>query len=65
LTNGLFWQYDVRDGMEESISGSRTNKNLRPTINSYMFGNAGRLRTSPASRRSQRSPPNLTAKPRN
>jgi hypothetical protein len=26
--------------MEESISGSRTNKNLRPTINSYMFGNA-------------------------
>jgi hypothetical protein len=40
LTNGLFWQYDVRDGMEESISGSRTNKNIRPTINSYMFGNA-------------------------
>ena len=38
--SGLFWQYDVRDGMEESISGSRTNKNLRPTINSYMFGNA-------------------------
>jgi hypothetical protein len=26
--------------MEESISGSRTNKNLRPTINSYMYGNA-------------------------
>lgn len=40
LTNGLFWQYDVRDGMEESITGSRTNKNLRPTVNSYMFGNA-------------------------
>jgi len=39
-TNGLFWQYDVRDAMEESISGSRTNKNLRPSINSYMFGNA-------------------------
>ena len=39
-TNGLFWQYDVRDAMEESISGSRTNQNLRPTINSYMFGNA-------------------------
>ena len=37
LTNGLFWQFDVRDAMEESISGSRTNKNLRPTINSYMF----------------------------
>jgi hypothetical protein len=37
---GLFWQFDVRDAMEESISGSRTNKNLRPTINSYMYGNA-------------------------
>lgn len=37
---GLFWQYDVRDGMEESASGSRRNKNLRPTINSYMYGNA-------------------------
>src|SRR6185312_10633114 len=39
-TNGLFWQFDVRDAMEESISGSRTERNLRPTINSYMFGNA-------------------------
>lgn len=39
-TNGLYWQFDVRDGMEESISGSRTNRNLRPTINSYMFANA-------------------------
>jgi hypothetical protein len=40
LPNDLFWQYDVRDGMEESISGSRTAKNIRPTINSYMFANA-------------------------
>ena len=40
LPDGLFWQYDVRDAMEESISGSRTRKNVRPTINSYMFGNA-------------------------
>ena len=40
LPNGLFWQYDVRDAMEESISGSRTAKNIRPTINSYMFANA-------------------------
>jgi hypothetical protein len=37
---GLFWQYDVRDAMEESISGSRTAKNLRPSINSYVHGNA-------------------------
>ncbi len=40
LESGLFWQYDVRDGMEESISGSRRAKNARPTINSYMYGNA-------------------------
>ncbi len=38
--DGLFWQYDVCDGMEESISGSRTEKNVRPTINSYMAANA-------------------------
>jgi hypothetical protein len=39
-TNGLFWQFDVRDGMEESISGARRAQNIRPTINSYMFANA-------------------------
>ncbi|HEY3394797.1 MAG TPA: glycosyl hydrolase family 65 protein [Lacipirellulaceae bacterium] len=38
--DGLFWQYDVADGMEESISGSRTAKNIRPTVNSYMAANA-------------------------
>jgi hypothetical protein len=40
LPDGLFWQHDVKDGMEESISGSRTAKQARPTINSYMFANA-------------------------
>ncbi|BCM89945.1 beta-L-arabinobiosidase [Abditibacteriota bacterium] len=34
----LLWQYDVRDGMEESITGSRTQKNKRATINSYQYG---------------------------
>jgi hypothetical protein len=38
--DGLFWQHDVRDGMEESISGGRQAKNVRPTINSYMAANA-------------------------
>jgi len=38
--NGLFWQFDVRDAMEETISGGRKEKNPRPSINSYMFGNA-------------------------
>ncbi len=40
LENGLFWQYDVRDGMEESISGSRKAKNARPPLNSYMYASA-------------------------
>lgn len=40
LPSKLYWQYDVRDAMEESISGSRTVKNRRPTLNSYMYGNA-------------------------
>jgi predicted GH43/DUF377 family glycosyl hydrolase len=34
--NGLFWQIDDRDGMEISIGGS----GYRPTINSYMYGDA-------------------------
>ncbi|MFS1030945.1 trehalase family glycosidase [Enterococcus casseliflavus] len=32
---GLFWSDDDRDAMEMSISG----KGLRPTLNSYMYGN--------------------------
>jgi hypothetical protein len=40
LDSGLFWQRDVSDGMEESISGGRKVRNVRPTINSYMYGNA-------------------------
>ncbi|MHA4896340.1 MGH1-like glycoside hydrolase domain-containing protein [Pedobacter sp. PWIIR3] len=34
--NGLFWQVDDRDGMEVSVCGS----GYRPTINSYMYGDA-------------------------
>jgi hypothetical protein len=41
--SGLFWQRDVSDGMESSISGGRRVKNLRPTINSYMYANARAL----------------------
>lgn len=37
---GPYWQYDVRDAMEETISGGRRERNARPSINSYMFGNA-------------------------
>ena len=43
LANGLYWQGDVQDGMEESISGGRKKQYARPTINSYMYGNAKAL----------------------
>ena len=43
LPNGLYWQGDVQDGMEESISGGRKKQYARPTINSYMYGNAKAL----------------------
>ncbi len=39
MDNGLFYQTDDRDGMEYSIGGS----GCRPTINSYMFGDAKAL----------------------
>jgi hypothetical protein len=42
-SSGLFWQYDVKDAMEETISGGRKEKNLRPSINGYMFGNSKAL----------------------
>jgi len=35
-SNGLFWSIDTRDGMEVSISGD----GYRPTLNSYMYGDA-------------------------
>jgi hypothetical protein len=39
--DGLFWQIDDRDGMELSISGKdHSGKGKRPTINSYMYGDA-------------------------
>jgi len=43
LPDHSFWQFDVKDAMEESISGSRREKHVRPTINSYMYGNADAL----------------------
>jgi hypothetical protein len=41
--SGLYWQFDVRDAMEETISGGRREKNARPSINGYMYGNASAL----------------------
>ncbi len=43
LKNGLYWQGDVQDGMEETISGGRKKQYARPTIDSYMYGNARAL----------------------
>ena len=39
-SGGFYWQEDVRDAMEETISGGRKKKYLRPSINAYMYGNA-------------------------
>lgn len=36
LPNGLYWQFDCWDGMEVSVGRS----GARPTINSYMYGDA-------------------------
>lgn len=36
----MFYQIDDRDGMEYSAGGS----GLRPTINSYMYGDAAALK---------------------
>jgi hypothetical protein len=38
--NGLYWQRESADAMEESINGSRQAQYRRPTISSYMYGNA-------------------------
>lgn len=43
LPSGLYWQADVQDAMEESISGGRKKRYARPSINSYMYGNARAL----------------------
>ena len=37
---GYYWQADVQDAMEETISGGRRKKYLRPSINAYMYGNS-------------------------
>jgi hypothetical protein len=39
--DGLFWQIDDRDGMEVSLGGrAHGGEGRRPTINSYMYGDA-------------------------
>lgn len=40
LPSGLIWQEDVKDAMEETISGGRKKKYARPSINSYLYGTA-------------------------
>jgi hypothetical protein len=38
--NGLYWQRESSDAMEEGINGSRQEQFRRPTISSYAYGNA-------------------------
>lgn len=40
LPSGLIWQEDVKDAMEETISGGRKKQYARPSINSYVYGSA-------------------------
>lgn len=40
LPSGLIWQEDVKDAMEETISGGRRKQYARPSINSYVYGAA-------------------------
>jgi hypothetical protein len=37
---GTYWQLESRDAMEDSINGERWAENRRPSISSYMYGNA-------------------------
>jgi hypothetical protein len=37
---GVYWQRESRDAMEESINGDRKAEFRRPSISGYMFGNA-------------------------
>jgi len=37
---GTYWQFESRDAMEDSINGDRRAENRRPSICSYMYGNA-------------------------
>jgi len=37
---GTYWQFESRDAMEDSINGDRRAENRRPSISSYMYGNA-------------------------
>ena len=37
---GVYWQFESRDAMEDSINGDRKAENRRPSISSYMYGNA-------------------------
>ncbi len=65
LQSGLFWQRDVADGMEESISGGRKSRNIRPSINSYMYGNAMALAAIAKLRNDARLASEYTRKARN
>lgn len=37
---GVYWQFESRDAMEDSINGDRKAETRRPSISSYMYGNA-------------------------
>jgi hypothetical protein len=38
--DGTYWQFEAQDAMEDSINGARKKEGCRPSISSYMYGNA-------------------------
>ncbi|MGA2061115.1 MAG: transglutaminase domain-containing protein [Thermoguttaceae bacterium] len=38
--DGTYWQFEAQDAMEDSINGARKKQGCRPSISSYMYGNA-------------------------
>ena len=62
-SKGLFWQYDSEDGMEESISGGEHVRNLRPTLNSYLYGSATAITKVAALARREIWPGNTPRRP--
>jgi hypothetical protein len=41
--DGTYWQFEAQDAMEDSINGARKKKGCRPSISSYMYGNASAI----------------------
>jgi hypothetical protein len=60
---GTYWQFESRDAMEDSINGDRRAENRRPSISSYMYGNAQAIAAVAMLAGKPTSPPSTPPKP--